>query len=140
MIQRPDWDTYYSNIAIAVSLRGDCVRAQHGAVIVKNHKIVSTGYNGSPPGSENSCGATGQCPRALDPNSKHSEGQYDLCWSTHAEANAIIRASWEELKGSTIYITGLPCPGCSKLISSAGIERLVYLSQGEDEDDQEKKV
>lgn len=124
-IKRPDWDVYYMNIALAVSLRGDCVRAQHGTVIVKNNKIISTGYNGTPPGDDRSCGSTGQCPRALDANSEHSKGDYDLCWATHSEANAIIRASWEELKGSTIYITGQPCPGCTKLIASAGIERLV---------------
>jgi len=82
-------------------------------------------YNGTPPGDDRSCGATGKCPRALDPNSEHSKGDYDLCWATHSEANAIIRASWEELKGSTIYITGDPCPGCAKLIASAGIERMV---------------
>ena len=105
MIQRPDWDVYYMNIALAVSLRGDCVRAQHGTVIVKNNKIISTGYNGTPAGDERSCGATGQCPRALDPDSEHSKGDYDLCWSTHSEANAIIRASWEELKGSTLYVS-----------------------------------
>ena len=133
MIQRPDWDIYYMNIALAVSLRGDCVRAQHGTVIVKNHKIISTGYNGTPAGDERSCGATGQCHRALDPDSEHSKGDYDLCWSTHSEANAIIRASWEELKGSTLYVTGTPCPGCSKLIASAGIERLVTYDRGESE-------
>ena len=127
MNKRPDWDVYYMNIALAVSLRGDCVRTQHGTVIVKDHKIISTGYNGTPPGDERSCGATGQCPRALDPNSEHSKGDYDLCWATHSEANAIIRASWDELKGSTIYITGQPCPGCSKLIQSAGIDRMVFI-------------
>lgn len=125
-IHRPSWDDYYLGIAKAVSTRGDCVRRQHGAVIVKNHSIIATGYNGSPPGSDKSCGATGQCPRNLDPNSKHGEGSYDLCWATHAEANAIIRASWEDLQDSTIYITGSPCPGCSKLIASAGIDRVVF--------------
>lgn len=126
-LTRPDWDTYYLGIAKAVSARGDCIRRQHGAVVVKNHKIVSTGYNGSPPGSDKSCGATGECPRNLDPNAKHSQGEYDLCWATHAEANALLRASWEELQGSILYITGQPCPGCSKLIDSAGIARVVTL-------------
>jgi len=126
-INRPSWDEYYLNIAKAVSARGDCVRRQHGAVIVKNHKIVATGYNGAPQGSNNSCGETGKCPRNLDPHAKHSQGEYDLCWATHAEANALLRASWEEMQGATIYITGEPCPGCSKLISSAGIARSVTL-------------
>lgn len=125
-VKRPDWDEYYLNIARAVSARGDCIRRQHGAVIVKNHKIVATGYNGSPAGSDKSCGATGECPRNLDPNAKHSQGEYDLCWATHAEANALLRASWEEMQGATIYITGEPCPGCRKLIASAGIDRVVF--------------
>jgi dCMP deaminase len=125
-IHRPSWDDYYLGIAKAISIRGDCVRRQHGAVVVKNYNIIATGYNGSPPGSDKSCGSTGLCPRNLDPNSKHGKGSYDLCWATHAEANAIIRASWEDLQHSTIYITGSPCPGCSKLIASAGIDRVVF--------------
>jgi dCMP deaminase len=133
MIKRPDWDLYYINIAHAVSLRGDCVRAQHGTVIVKDNKIISTGYNGTPPGDKRSCGKTGQCPRALDPNSEHSKGDYDLCWATHSEANAIIRASWEELRGATLYVTGDPCPGCIKLIASAGIARIVTFDKDADE-------
>lgn len=127
-IKRPSWDEYYLNIAKAVSARGDCARRQHGAVVVKAHKILSTGYNGTPPGDNRSCGATGQCPRNLDANAQHSKGEYDLCWATHAEANALLRANWEELQGATIYITGSPCPGCAKLIASAGIAKTVSLS------------
>jgi deoxycytidylate deaminase len=73
------------------------------------------------------CGTTGECPRNLDPSSVHGQGDYDLCWATHAEANALLRCSWEEMVGSTIYITGAPCAGCSKLINSAGISRIVNL-------------
>lgn len=126
-IKRPSWDEYYLGIAKAVSTRGDCVRRQHGAVVVRDHKIISTGYNGTPPGDDRSCGKTGQCPRNLDPTSKHGEGSYDLCWATHAEANALLRADWSDLQGSTIYITGAPCPGCAKLIKSAGILRVVSI-------------
>lgn len=125
-ISRPSWDDYYLNIAKAVSLRGDCVRAQHGAVVVKDYRIVSTGYNGTPQGDERSCGATGECPRALDKTSQHAVGNYDLCWATHAESNALLRADWTSLNGSTLYITGQPCSGCSKLINSAGIVRVIY--------------
>lgn len=123
-VGRPDWDTYYLGIAKAVSLRGDCARRQHGAVVVKNHRIVSTGYNGTPPGDDRSCGATGLCPRNLEGGTEHSAGEYDGCWATHAEANALLRADWESLSGATIYVTGPPCPGCAKLIASAGIDRL----------------
>lgn len=122
---RPGWDQYYLGIARAVAARGDCARAQHGAVVVKEHRIVATGYNGTPPGDDRSCGATGLCPRNQDPSARHSEGEYDLCWATHAEANALLRADWLSLAGATIYITGEACPGCSKLIASAGIVRKV---------------
>ena len=130
MKTKPDWDRYYLDIATAVSARGDCVRAQHGAVVVKNHKIVSTGYNGTPAGDTRSCGATGECPRNKDATAQHSKGDYDLCWTTHAEANALLRASWEEMQGATIYITGDPCLGCFKLIESAGIDYLVVPMYG----------
>ena len=122
---RPDWDTYYMGIAFAVSKRGDCARRQHGAVIVKDHKIVSTGYNGTPPGDNRSCGSTGLCPRNLDTNAEHNAGEYDQCWATHAESNALLRASWSDLMGATLYVTGeTPCPGCKKLIQSSGITRI----------------
>lgn len=126
LVERPSWDEYYLGIARAVAARGDCIRAQHGAVVVKNHKIVSTGYNGTPAGDERSCGFTGQCPRALDQNSQHAKGDYDLCWATHAEANALLRGSWEDLQGATLYVTGQPCAGCSKLMKSCGLDRIVW--------------
>ena len=120
---RISYKEYYLGIARAVARRGDCIRAQHGAVIVKEDRIVATGYNGTAPGGY-SCYGTGQCPRALDPNAQHSRGDYDLCWSTHAEANAMLRASWQDMNGATIYITGEPCPGCAKLIKSARMEAI----------------
>lgn len=127
-VQRPTWDEYYLNIAKAVSARGDCVRAQHGCVIVKDHSIVSTGYNGTPAGDDRSCGTTGTCPRALDKTAQHFQGDYDLCWATHAESNALLRASWDVLQGSTVYITGKPCAGCTKLLKSSGAALVVWRS------------
>lgn len=129
-MSRPDWHTYYMGIAKAVSARGDCSRAQHGAVIVKDHRIVATGYNGTPPGAK-SCGDTGLCPRNRDTEAVHSRGDYDLCWSTHAEANALLRASWGDLQGAVMYVTGEPCPGCSKLIRSSGIGNLIWTLEEE---------
>lgn len=120
-MNRLSWTDYYLGIAKAVAVRGDCRRAQHGAVIVKDDKIISTGYNGTAPGGM-SCLETGLCPRNLDSTAQHSRGDYDLCWSTHAEANAIIRAAWNDMENATIYITGEPCPGCAKLIKSARME------------------
>lgn len=121
---RPSFDEYFATIAKAVSLRADCTRAQHGAVIVKNSRIVSTGYNGTPSGSVISC-AAGDCPRA-ESNVAHCEGDYDRCISVHAEANAIVYANRADTDGATIYVTGPACRGCQKLIAAAGIVRTVF--------------
>lgn len=122
--ERPGWDEYFLNIAEVVATRGDCKRAQHGAVIVKNHRIVSTGYNGSEPGGL-SCLA-GDCPRAEANTKPHYQPDYSDCIALHAEQNAIAYAGYPETNGSTIYITGQPCDMCSKLIKAAGVVRVVY--------------
>lgn len=130
---RPSWDAYYLGIAKAVSARGDCRRAKHGAVLVKGHRIAATGYNGTPPGNEGSCLA-GDCPRALLSYEQLSEGSsYDTgagaCISTHAELNCLLRASWEDMQEATLYITGKPCGGCQKVIDSSGVTRIVWKQQ-----------
>lgn len=123
---RPDWDTYFLGIADAVATRADCRRAQHGAVIVKERRIVSTGYNGSPPGGS-SCLA-GECPRGLltkdELPSNHAD--YSNCVALHAEQNAIAYANRGDTEGAVLYITGEPCDMCSKLVKAAGIERTVW--------------
>ena len=125
-VERPGWDEYFLGIADAVAARADCRRAQHGAVIVKDRRIVSTGYNGSVPGGA-SCLA-GECPRGLlskqEKPSNHAD--YSDCIALHAEQNAIAFASRIDTKDATIYITGAPCDMCAKLIAAAGITRTVH--------------
>jgi dCMP deaminase len=127
---RPDWDTWFLEIAGVVSKRADCRRRQHGALVVDvDHRIVGQGYNGSPPG-EPGC-LLGACPRGLlNYDELKTMSSYDSgpgrCISTHAETNAIIDAGREKCKAATIYITGEPCPGCRKTIAAAGITRIVY--------------
>jgi dCMP deaminase len=119
-VTRPSWDDYFINIAGAVATRAECSRAQHGAVIVdQHHRIISTGYNGTPPGDPRSC-LRGDCPRATS-GVAHNSGGYENCIALHAEQNAIANAT-REMRGGTIYITGRPCPMCSKLILAAGLE------------------
>lgn len=120
---RPGWDAYFLAIATSVSARADCIRAQHGAVIVRNRRIISTGYNGSPAGGA-SCLA-GECPRGLLSKAElpPNHADYSNCIALHAEQNAIAYA---REPGDTIYITGEPCDMCTKLIKAAGIERVVY--------------
>lgn len=129
-MSRPDWPEYFLAIAKAVSARADCRRAQYGAVIVKDNRIISTGYNGSAPG-EPSC-LDGGCPRGrmgFEEMPSFLEGNHDFsnCISLHAEQNALARCREQ---GDTIYISGSrpapPCDMCAKLIKAAGIERVVY--------------
>lgn len=130
---RPDWDEYFIGIAKAVSARATCFRRKYGAVITKEHVIVSTGYNGAPAGMKD-CFEVGKCTRK-ELRIPHGE-RYELCHSVHAEANAIIRASMDELRGATIYISGSdtgageclsePCMMCKRMILNARIKKVVF--------------
>jgi dCMP deaminase len=120
-----DWDHYFLNIARETATRSNCVRRQHGSVIVRRRRICSTGYNG-PPSGHRHCDE-GACPRA---SSQAASGWgHDDCIAIHAEANAILYSSPEERDGASIYITGVPCFGCAKLIANSGIGEVV--AQGE---------
>jgi len=131
---RPEWDEYFISIAKAVSARATCLRRRYGAVITKDNIIVSTGYNGAPSGMKD-CLDVGKCTR-IELQIPHGE-RYELCHSVHAEANAIIRASADELRGATIYISGgdggdagechsEPCKMCKRMILNARIQKVVY--------------
>lgn len=130
---RPDWDEYFIGIAKAVSARATCLRRKYGTVITKDNIIVSTGYNGAPSGMKD-CLDVGKCTRK-ELQIPHGE-RYELCHSVHAEANAMIRASADELRGSTIYISGIddgssecpsePCMMCKRMILNSKIVRVVY--------------
>lgn len=130
---RPDWDEYFIGIAKAVAARATCLRRKYGAVITKDNTIVSTGYNGAPAGMKD-CLEVGKCTRK-ELQIPHGE-RYELCHSVHAEANAIIRASVDELRGATIYIAGSdlpcgeclsePCMMCKRMILNSRIAKVVY--------------
>lgn len=134
-------DEYYLNIALAVSKRSTCIKRHYGCVVVKDDRIVATGYNGSPRGGVNCCDI-GICKRA----NAERYSDYTLCESVHAEQNAIISASSEELKGATMYLacedrrwsevnqsffdwkedkSPVPCPLCMRMIKNAGIAKVV---------------
>ena len=93
---------YYLAIALAVSKRSTCLKRRYGAVIVNNDEIISTGYNGNPRGEENCCDR-GNCQRMNLPS---NSGNYNDCFSVHAEQNAMISASRNEMLGSTIFLAG----------------------------------
>ncbi len=118
---RQSWDEYFLDLARAASTRATCVRRKHGAVVVRDRRIVSTGYNGAPSGYPH-C-EEGACPRA---GSDALQGHdYASCIAIHAEANALLFSSPEERQGATLYCTGAPCFGCAKLIANSGIAEVV---------------
>ena len=131
---RRDKINYYLDIAETVAERGTCIRRNFGAIIVKNDQIISTGYVGAPRGREN-CSDLGYCTRAKL-NVPRGE-RYELCRSVHAEANAIIHASRNDMLGATLYLVGkeydtgayiqnaCPCSMCTRQIINAGITLVI---------------
>lgn len=125
---RSSWDTVWADVALAVSRRSACERAQVGAVLVKDNRIVATGYNGPASGypGDTNLGCMAWCWRA---NSKPTETTiYGYqCPSIHAEANALLYASRQNVEQATLYVTHAPCADCAKLISNSGVIRVVIL-------------
>ena len=121
---RPDWDTYFMDIAHVVKLRSNCSRRNVAAVIVKDRRIISTGYNGTPRGVRNCL--DGGCPRCA--SDRPSGADLGECLCSHAEENSITQAAYHGIstKGATIYVTLSPCLMCSKMIVNAGIREVVY--------------
>ncbi len=123
---RPSWDAYFMDIASLVARRSTCLRRAVGAVIVKDKRILSTGYNGAPSGIAHCC-ETGCLRERL---SVPSGERHELCRGIHAEQNAIIQAAYHgvSIRDATLYCTNLPCSICAKMIINAGIRSIVYLS------------
>ena len=131
---RRDKQNYYLDMAQVALERSTCLRRSFGAVIVKNDVIISTGYNGAPRGRAN-CIDLNYCIRQQRNVPRGT--QYELCRAIHAEANAIIAASREEMIGSTLYLVGRDtqtgeimrdadsCPMCKRQIINAGISQVV---------------
>lgn len=137
---RRDKTNYYLDLAEVVSKRSTCLRARYGAVIVKNDEVISTGYVGAPRGRAN-CTDLGECVRS---RMKVPRGErYELCRSVHAEANAIVSASREEMLGGTLYLVGQRpesgayieaaccCSMCKRLVINAGIREVVVRDDSE---------
>ena len=121
------WDKRFMDMALMISSWSTCARVdrQVGSVIVKGHRIISTGYNGAPSGVMD-CVARGYCIR--EKLNIASGTRAEICFSTHAEQNAIVQASklGIAVDGATIYVTHRPCVICTKLLINAGIKRIVY--------------
>lgn len=122
-ITRPSWDEYFLEMAKLVSKRATCIRRQVGAVVVKDKRVLATGYNGAPSGLPH-CLDIG-CLR--DKLKIPSGERHELCRGLHAEQNALIQASLYgiSLRESILYATNQPCIICAKMLINAGIKEIV---------------
>ncbi len=121
---RPDWDEYFMEMTGIAASRSTCLRRHVGAVIVKDNRILATGYNGAPSKAAH-CEKTGCLRERLKvPSGERQE----LCRGLHAEQNAIIQAALHgvSIQGATIYCTNKPCSICTKMIINAQIAKIVY--------------
>ena len=124
LTQRPDWETYFMDMARLASKRSSCHRRAVGAVLVRDKQVLTTGYNGNPPGFEH-CATMGCIREMLNvPSGQHHE----LCTGLHAEQNAIVQAAVTgvSIAGATLYTTTFPCVTCAKMIMAARIAEVVY--------------
>lgn len=121
--KRPSWDEYFLEVACLVAKRATCLRRSVGAVLVKDKRILATGYNGSPKGMAH-CLDTG----CLREKLKVPSGQrQELCRGLHAEQNVLIQSALYGIssENSTLYVTNQPCVICAKMIINAGIREIV---------------
>ncbi len=127
---RPSWNEYFMSIAELVATRSTCLRRHVGAVLVKDRRVLATGYNGAPAGIRH-CEETG-CIRLK--TSVPSGQRHELCRGLHAEQNAIIQAAYHgiSIAGSSLYCTDQPCVICSKMLINAGIIEIFFLNPYDD--------
>lgn len=128
---RPSWNEYFMRIAMLAATRSTCLRRQVGAVIVKNKKVLATGYNGSPSGLKH-CLDIGCLREELGIPSGQ---RHELCRAIHAEQNAVIQAATSgiSIEGGILYSTTFPCILCAKILINAGV-REIYVAEGYPDD------
>ena len=124
---RPDRQPYYMGIAHAVRARANCLGSRVGAIIVRDDRIISTGYNGTPAGMPN-CDEGG-CDRCSNRERYGAGAAYDVCICVHAEQNAVIAAArfGIAVQDSDVYTTMRPCFGCTKELLQARVKTVYYL-------------
>ncbi len=125
---RPSWDEYFASITKQVASRSTCLRRKVGAIIVKDKRILTTGYNGAPKGTRN-CLEIGYCMR--EQMNIPSGQRHEMCRALHAEQNAIIQAAYHGVKieSSSIYTTTQPCVMCAKMLINSGIRQIYYFEE-----------
>jgi len=128
---RPGWDAYFMRMAELIATRSTCLRRKVGALLVRDRRILATGYNGAPHNIRH-CAEVGCLREKLGVPSGE---RHELCRGVHAEQNAIIQAaiSGANTRGSTLYCTTKPCIICTKMLINAGVERFVVAEMYNDE-------
>ncbi len=131
-MERPSLDEYFMEIAFVVARRSTCLRNRVGAVLVRDKRILSTGYNGAPRDLRH-CLEIG-CIR--ERNNIASGTRHELCRAVHAEQNAIIQGALHgvSIAGATLYCTHQPCILCAKMLINAHVERVVFANPYPDRD------
>lgn len=131
MKARPTWDEYFLEMARVIATRSTCLRRQVGALLVRDKRVLATGYNGAPAGLPH-CEEVG-CRRAE--LGVASGTGWELCRGLHAEQNAIIQGALHgvSVRGSVLYCTTQPCVICAKMLINAGVQRVVYEGDYADE-------
>ena len=128
---RPTWDEYFMELTEVVAKRSTCLRRKVGAIIVKEKRVLTTGYNGAPSGLDH-CSEAG-CIR--DEKEVPSGQRHELCRGLHAEQNAIIQAALHgsSIKDAELYCTHQPCIFCTKMIINSGIKKVIFAGSYPDE-------
>ena len=128
---RPEWDSYFMAMAFLVASRSTCTRRKVGAILVRDRRILATGYNGPPSGFPH-CDEIG-CLR--DKLNIPSGERHELCWGLHAEQNAVIQAALfgVSTKHCIVYCTTKPCITCAKILANAGVKKIYVAKDYPDE-------
>ena len=129
--RRPSWHEYFMSIAELVAGRATCIRRKVGAILVKDKRILCSGYNGAPSGIAH-CSETGCLREKLNVPSGE---RHELCRGVHAEQNAIVQAAYHgiSVKNSVLYCTNQPCSICAKMIINAGIRKVYFRNEYSDD-------
>lgn len=134
-LKRPSWDDYFLKLAYVVKTRSNCIRMSVGVVVVKEKRIIATGYNGTPMGITNCFeGGCERCTHRHEGKVQSGEKK-DMCICIHAEQNALLQSAYHGIstKGGTMYSTVAPCLQCAKHIVNAGLAELVYAEDFDNE-------
>ncbi|WP_353893164.1 cytidine/deoxycytidylate deaminase family protein [Proteinivorax hydrogeniformans] len=128
---RPSWDEYFLEITEVVAKRSTCLRRKVGCILVKDKRILTSGYNGAPTGMDH-CHKTGCIREKLNVPSGE---RHELCRGLHAEQNAIIQGALHgiNVKGANLYVTTQPCVQCAKIIANAKIKRVIFIGDYPDD-------